>query len=211
MTIGCKGQVKKILATAEGGIAVLLGLIFVIMLAWMTLSIDNAPKLIFTGMMIWVLAVDVTTMRIPNRLVLITILAFVLTAPLRPIGLEGTFDHIGTGVTLYAALFVVAVLGAMTGGLPLGGGDVKLGGAIGLWLGFGPAFFAFVAWSILLMLGLVAAVFALTLSRQIPGLVPLCGIKWVDELTNGNESWLKAKVPFGIPLTLAAIIAIWKI
>lgn len=171
--------------------------------------VDLFPKVIFTGLLLVALVIDVRSLRLPNRVVFLIIGAFIICAPLRQLSLEDTLVHLATGAGLFGALFAVALFGALTSSLPLGGGDVKFAGAIGLWLGFGHPFFVFVAWLLIFLVALIAFIVALAMSRQFPFAMPLTGIVWVDDVTLGAVSIRKARVPFGVPLALAAIAATW--
>ena len=170
---------------------------------------DLFPKVVFTGLMLVALVIDMRSLRLPNRIVLLTVAAFVVCAPLRGLTLHDTLTHIATGAVVFTAFLGIALVGALRTSLPLGGGDVKFAGAIALWLGFGPPFMAFIGWFVLFLLALIVFIFALVLSRQFPLLIPLTGVVWIDDAAHGAVSFRKAKGPLGVPLGLAAIATTW--
>lgn len=93
-----------------------------------------AAYAVFAVASVWLTVVDLKTHRLPNRIVLplYPILLALLTLASLATGEWGRLlDAVLGGVVLF---FVYAVLRSVTGGV--GGGDVKLAGAVGLCLGY---------------------------------------------------------------------------
>ena len=84
--------------------------------------------------MLAVVVWDVVALRIPDRLVLLILATFVVVAALQGLSYEDLLSHVAAGVLLFSFFLAAAVVG------PMGGGDVKLAGAIRLWAGLGQDF-----------------------------------------------------------------------
>lgn len=143
---------------------------------------------------------DVATLRIPNWLNALVAVSFFVSAfagglPLSDIGL-----HLGAGALLFLCALAFAFLGQM------GGGDVKLIGAIGLWLGFGPPLTHFLVAAALLSFVFALALIAIRL-RPAVALALLPPFGWVTQIASGEGSIRKMRGPFGVPLCLAAATA----
>src|SRR5690554_1453459 len=97
----------------------------------MTISIVAAylGALIFPAAMIYAALGDLTTMTIPNRLVLALLAAFLLLAPLTGLGFQELLLDAGVA----AGVFIVAFF--LFGAGWIGGGDAKLATVTALWLG----------------------------------------------------------------------------
>lgn len=116
------------------------------------------PLLLAAPILVWIAWTDLWSLRIRNRAVLAAVALFVATAPL--IGWEEA------GLRLLAGAAVFAVGFALFAARLMGGGDVKMGSALLLFVPSGTlALFAY-AFSVAMLLG-IATVAAL---RQVPAL-----------------------------------------
>ncbi len=147
---------------------------------------------------------DVLTLRIPDRLTLLIVAAFVAFAAAQGLSPGVLLQHAASGALLFSIALTLAVLGQ------LGGGDVKLLGAIGLWMGFGPSLLLFTFDAAIWSLVLVGIVVGLRIVR-LPLPVFILAIDWVDEAVRGSGPLRKLQAPYGVPLAVAAIAAIWTI
>lgn len=138
-------------------------------------------------------AVDVMTMRIPNRLIVALATLFVPFAVVTgmPFWLMGL--HAGTGAVLLLVGFGLFSLGW------IGGGDAKLLAAAGLWLGF-PCVLPFILFSAVAGGLLAAAVgiwFTLTAEASL------------NSATLGNAlAPMRPDLPYGFALATGAILAV---
>lgn len=108
--------------------------------------------------------IDARTRRIPNGLVLVALVQWLLILGLRidRYGLDWSFlvRRVLAGVMLAgASLLLAAMLRRKTGETPLGGGDVKLLFVMGLYLGFAEAILAVGAGCVLAVLGVAVRCF----------------------------------------------------
>lgn len=168
------------------------------------MTVDLVAKGCLSLLLVGAAAYDVLTLRIPDRLTLLMVAAFALFGAVQGLPADVLVQHVGTGVLLFVAAFALALLGQ------LGGGDVKLLGAIGLWLGFGPMLLAFISGAAAWSIAMVVMVVGIRLLR-LPLPVYVQSIAWVDEAARGTGPLRKLEVPYGVPLALAAIAAIWTI
>jgi prepilin peptidase CpaA len=156
----------------------------------------------FTLVMVLAAVLDLTSRRIPNAL---TVTAVVAGLVLRvPLGLDALFDGlVGTGLALGVTipLFLVGALG---------GGDVKLLGAVGAFMG--PERLAGAG----LLIGLVGGVIALmdairrgTLRRVLMNTLHLV-IGWISpgrsDLPTTLTSPSAMTIPYGVPIALGALV-----
>lgn len=153
---------------------------------------DLIPFIFFAVLMISATIWDITSMRIPNRLVLVLLIGFAVCAPLGGLSLT----QIATAMA--AALVVLGLgFGAFACGW-MGGGDVKLLAVATLWLGLAhlPAF--------LFWTGFFGAL--LTLALLLYRAVPLpSGLQrpggWVSHLHQRTTG-----VPYGAAIGPAALL-----
>ncbi len=134
---------------------------------------------------------DFVTMRIPNRLVLVLLLGYVVLAPLAGF----TPTEMALSLAGASAIFCLA-LGAFACGW-MGGGDVKLMAVSALWLGlpFLPAF--------LICTSLFGGVLTLALLVYRSSFRPYAfagRLGWVQGLHVG-----KTRVPYGVAIAAAAL------
>lgn len=159
-----------------------------------------AYPVLFLFLLICAAINDFVTLRIPNWLNALLAGSFFVCALAGGLPLAQVWPHLGAGALLFFGALAFACLGQM------GGGDVKLIGAIGLWLGFGPALTTFLVGACVLTL-----MFALTLiairMRPALALAVLPPLGWVMQVTSGEGPIGKMRGPFGVPLCLAAAYA----
>ena len=135
-------------------------------------------------------ASDLTTMTIPNKLVVAMVVGFVLLAPLTGMDWQTFGMHWAAGEIVLVGAFLFFALGW------IGGGDAKLAAAAALWLG----------WSHTLEFLVLAALFGggltLALLSFRRSVVPVFIIRqpWVRRLHDE-----KVGVPYGIALAVAGL------
>jgi prepilin peptidase CpaA len=136
-------------------------------------------------------ALDLFTMKIPNRLSAAMVLAVVPLALLAGRGPWALLDHLGAGrigLTLGVLLFIPGWFG---------GGDAKLLAAIALWVGL-DNLFPYVLYAALAG-GVIATLFSVVRSVPLPRV--FLGEAWALRLHNP-----KAGIPYGIALAAGALI-----
>lgn len=135
---------------------------------------------------------DLTTMRIPNRLIVTLLLGYAVLAPLS----GHTPLQILQSLIVAAAVFCLA-FGAFAAGW-MGGGDVKLIAAVALWLGplHVPAFLLWTA-----MFGAVLTLVLLLLRRMPVSGYAVGRIGWVAHLHAPTT-----RVPYGMAIAPAALL-----
>jgi len=155
-------------------------------------------------------AIDAKQRRIPNWLTFSLLLAGILRAGLTggAAGLAVSGEGIAVGAAVPLALFAIGALG---------GGDVKLMGAIGAWLGPGPAFAVYLTQAVIglgivliqaLMQGRTRALFRNTV-------VIAAGFACVPELglgqavQNGKQCRsIDRPLPYAVPVFVATVIVL---
>lgn len=146
----------------------------------------------FPVLMISASICDVTTMRIPNKLVLVLLFGYAACAPLSGLSLFEIATSMLAAVTVFCLAFGAFACGWM------GGGDVKLMAATALWLGL-PQLPAFLFWT-----SLFGALLTLTLLlyRAVPLPESLKGYgDWVSHLHQRTT-----RVPYGAAIGPAALL-----
>jgi prepilin peptidase CpaA len=136
-------------------------------------------------------AMDLLTMKIPNRISVLMVLAFFPLALLAGLDTWAIADHVGAGVLM----LVLGVLLFIPGWF--GGGDAKLMAAIGLWIGADNllAYMLYVA----LAGGLIAAAFFSARSVPLPRV--LLGEPWALRLHRHDTG-----IPYGLALAAGALL-----
>jgi prepilin peptidase CpaA len=150
---------------------------------------------------------DVRTQRIPNALTF-TAAAVGLVAATVIHGGHGTFSSVAgliVGLSLFFPLFVLK---------GLGGGDVKLMGALGAWLGtsiiFGVAFYTALAGGALALALIVRHRYGGQAIRNLWLLLMhwrVFGIRPLDSLT--LETSAGPKLPYALPIAAGLTLAFW--
>jgi prepilin peptidase CpaA len=136
-------------------------------------------------------AMDLLTMKIPNRISVLMVLAFFPLALLAGLDLWTIADHVGAG-------FLMLVLGVLLF-IPgwFGGGDAKLMAAIGLWIG-PDNLMSYMLW-VALAGGLIAAAFFSARSVPLPRM--LLGEAWALRLHRHDTG-----IPYGLALAAGALL-----
>jgi prepilin peptidase CpaA len=146
---------------------------------------------LFPLLMAFAASSDLLTMRISNRLVLATVLAFFVVALVAGLPLDVIGMHMACAALVLVVGFAFFAFGW------IGGGDAKLAAATTLWLGFGMMLPYVVMASLLggaLTMGILAA-------RRWPLPERLQKIVWLDRLHDK-----KTGVPYGIALAAAGLL-----
>jgi prepilin peptidase CpaA len=146
---------------------------------------------IFPLLMAFAASSDLLTMRISNRLVLLVVLAFFLTALLVGLSLEMMLMHLGAALIVLAVAFGFFAMGW------IGGGDAKLAAAITLWLGMGLTL-PYLVYAALLGGVLTLVILAL---RRLPLSPMLARWRWLERLHDSRSG-----IPYGIALAAAAVV-----
>ena len=146
---------------------------------------------VFSMCMILAMFTDMFTMKIPNRLVLALIGAFVIFAPIAGMSLATAGWHF-----LIAAIVLVGGFALFSFGL-FGAGDVKFASATALWIGTSGTLEYLVLAAVF---GGIAALLLICV-RQVALPLSLLKIEWVDRLHNK-----KTGIPYGIALGPAALM-----
>jgi prepilin peptidase CpaA len=136
-------------------------------------------------------ATDLLTMKIPNRISVVLVLAFFPLALLA--GLSGwtILDHVAAGVLMLALGVLLFIPGWF------GGGDAKLMAAIGLWIGT-ENLMAYMLW-VALAGGVIAAAFLAVRSVPLPRV--LLGEAWALRLHRHDTG-----IPYGLALAAGALM-----
>jgi prepilin peptidase CpaA len=150
--------------------------------------------LVFCGLLLAAAVGDVRTFRIPNALNLAIAASFFLLAV--PLGLSA--EQIMLHTAWFVAISIVCLVGFYFG--LFGGGDAKMIGAVGAWMG--PAGLA----PFLVMMAISGGLLALILmgSRRLArkaGLPP--GPRWLRQILRR-----KAGVPYGVAISAGALLAL---
>ena len=152
---------------------------------------EAAVLTVLPGAVAFAAAMDLLTMKIPNRISVAMVVAFFPLALLA--GLSGwmILDHVAAGVLM----LVLGVVLFMPGWF--GGGDAKLMAAIGLWIGADNllAYMLFVA----LAGGVIAAAFFAARSVPLPRM--LQGEAWALRLHRHDTG-----IPYGLALAAGALL-----
>jgi prepilin peptidase CpaA len=155
------------------------------------MMLEAAVLTIMPGAVAFAAAMDIFTMRIPNRVSIVLVAAFFPLALLAGLGLEEIGEHILAGTLLFAVGF-----GLFVGGW-FGGGDAKLMAAIGLWVGLDGLlpYLLYVA----VAGGFIATVFSTVRSAPLPEM--LLGEEWALRLHRQDGG-----IPYGIALAAGALL-----
>jgi len=146
---------------------------------------------LFPLLMAFAASSDLLTMRISNRLVLATVIAFFVVALVAGLPLEEIGMHVACAALVLVVGFAFFAFGW------IGGGDAKLAAATTLWLGFG-MMLQYVVIASLLGGALTMLILA---ARRWPLPERLQKIVWLDRLHDK-----KTGVPYGIALAAAGLL-----
>jgi prepilin peptidase CpaA len=136
-------------------------------------------------------ALDLFTMKIPNPISAVMVLAFLPLALLAGLGPWDILDHAGAGLIGLLLGVVLFIPGWF------GGGDAKLMAAIGLWVGL-ENLFPYVLY-VALAGGFIASLFATVRSMPLPRV--FLGEAWALRLHHPD-----AGIPYGIALAAGALL-----
>jgi len=151
------------------------------------------------------MVIDVRSRRIPNWL---TVPSFAMGVVVHAVagGWSGIQTSLGGFATGFAILFVLWLVG---GG---GGGDVKMLGALGAWLGTTLVLFAFLASAVVTLLIVLGAVLSEAFSRGKAGTETVT--RHSTKKTNGSPRHPKASsrpgriVPYAVPLAIGTWVVL---
>lgn len=153
--------------------------------------LEVAVLTVLPGAVALAAALDLFTMKIPNRISAAMVLAFLPLALLAGLGPWDILDHVGAGLVgllLGVLLFIPGWFG---------GGDAKLMAAIALWLGL-DSLFPYVLY-VALAGGVIASLFSMLRSVPLPR--ALLGEAWALRLHRPD-----AGIPYGIALAAGALL-----
>jgi prepilin peptidase CpaA len=153
--------------------------------------LEAAVLTVLPGAVVFAAAMDIFTMKIPNRISVVLVLAFFPMALLAGLGRWEMAAHAGAGVLVLLVGFGLFAFGWF------GGGDAKLMAAVGLWVGF-DALPLYVL-SVAVAAGLIAGAFATARSVPLPRF--LLGQSWALRLHRQDGG-----IPCGVALATGALI-----
>ncbi len=153
--------------------------------------LEVAVLTVLPGAVAFAAAMDLLTMRIPNRISALMVLAFFPLALLGGLGASEMLNHVAAGLLM----LVLGVLLFIPGWF--GGGDAKLMAAIGLWIG-PDNLFPYIFY-VALAGGLIAAAFCSARSVPLPRV--LLGEAWAIRLHRHDTG-----IPYGLALAAGALL-----
>ena len=146
--------------------------------------------LFFPAAMALAAALDLTTMKIPNRLSLILAIGYFAAAAVSGVTLAEIATHVAVGAAMLIFTFALFSFGW------IGGGDAKLAAATALWLGWTPlAEYGFIS---ALAGGGLTLVILFGRKFKLPDV--LASQNWIARLHNA-----KTGIPYGIALALGGL------
>jgi prepilin peptidase CpaA len=161
----------------------------------MTMSalVAQAALLVFIFAMVLAALTDLTTMKIPNRLVLLLLAGFAVSAPF------AGFDAAEIGWSVAVASGVLAAAFGLFSFGWIGGGDAKLAAATALWFGADYTI-AFLVYTALIGGAVSLAILAF---RKVPLPRLLAAQSWIARLHVAGTP-----VPYGVALAAAGLVVI---
>lgn len=153
--------------------------------------LDIAVLTVLPGAVAFAAAMDLLTMKIPNRISAVLGLAFFPMALLVGLGAWDILNHVATGLGVLALGVLLFIPGWF------GGGDAKLMAAIALWIGPENLFAYFVYAAV--TGGFIATAFFMARSVPLPRL--LLGQGWALRLHRQD-----AGIPYGLALAAGALL-----
>ena len=136
-------------------------------------------------------ATDLFTMKIPNRISVVLVLAFFPLALLAGLGPWLFLDHLAAGALMLALGILLFIPGWF------GGGDAKLMAAVGLWVGTGNLL------PYMVYVGLAGGIIAMAFlsARSVPLPRVLLGQAWALRLHRHDTG-----IPYGLALAAGALL-----
>lgn len=153
--------------------------------------LELAVLTVLPGAVAFAAAMDLLTMKIPNRLSALTVLAFFPLALLAGLGPWAILWHVAAGLGVLALGVLLFIPGWF------GGGDAKLMAAIALWIG-PENLFPYIFW-VAMAGGMIATAFSSARSVPLPGV--LLGEAWALRLHRADSG-----IPYGIALAAGALL-----
>jgi prepilin peptidase CpaA len=153
--------------------------------------LELAVLTVLPGAVAFAAAMDLFTMRIPNRISVVMVLAFFPLALLAGLGTAEIVNHLAAGLLLLAVGVLLFIPGWF------GGGDAKLMAAIGLWIGL-DNLFPYILY-VALAGGMIAAAFCS--ARSVPLPRALLGEAWALRLHRRDSG-----IPYGLALAAGALL-----
>jgi prepilin peptidase CpaA len=153
--------------------------------------LEAAVLTVLPGAVAFAAAMDLLTMRIPNRISALMVLAFFPLALLAGLSASDMLNHVGTGLLM----LLLGVLLFIPGWF--GGGDAKLMAAIGLWIG-PDNLFPYILY-VAVAGGMIAAAFCSVRSVPLPRM--LLGEAWALRLHRHDSG-----IPYGLALAAGALL-----
>ena len=153
--------------------------------------LELAVLTVLPGAVAFAAAMDLLTMKIPNRISALMVLAFFPLALLAGLGAWDILYHVAAGL----AVLLLGVLLFIPGWF--GGGDAKLMAAIALWIG-PDNLFPYIFW-VAMAGGMIATVFSSVRSVPLPRM--FLGEAWALRLHRRD-----AGIPYGIALAAGALL-----
>jgi prepilin peptidase CpaA len=153
--------------------------------------LELAVLTVLPGAVAFAAALDLLTMRIPNRLSAVMVLAFFPLALFAGLSAADVLNHLAAGLLM----LLLGVLLFIPGWF--GGGDAKLMAAIGLWIGL-DNLFPYIFY-VALAGGMIAAAFCS--ARSVPLPRALLGEAWAIRLHRHDSG-----IPYGLALAAGALL-----
>lgn len=164
------------------------------------MEVDIISSYVFTVLMVAVIVWDFRYLRIPNVLNLMIVVSYFACAFISGVDGREILVHVAFGIVSFAVFIAVALAGKM------GGGDVKLAGGIGLWIG---SLNGITLWMVSAGVVYLIMLMSIFLARKYKMASLLSAVslpEWLDDVIVGRVDYMKARVPFGIPLAVGAIV-----
>jgi prepilin peptidase CpaA len=152
---------------------------------------ELAVLTVLPGAVAFAAAMDLLTLRIPNRISGLMVLAFFPMAAVAGLGVSGVLDHIAAGILMLLVGLLLFIPGWF------GGGDAKLMAASALWIG--PENLLLYMLYVAMAGGFIAMAF--NSARAVPLPRALLGEAWALRLHRRD-----AGIPYGLALAAGALL-----
>jgi prepilin peptidase CpaA len=158
-------------------------------IVWSGAMLEPAVAVVFPLLVAYAAVTDFLTMTIANRVSILLVAFFLLLAPFVGMTPAAFGLHFAAAFAVFAAGYICFVCGWM------GGGDVKFGAAVALWLGM-PHLLEFMI--LFSLYGGALTLFVLVISKHLEPL-PVLQLGFLAKFAE------KRTVPYGIALAAAAL------